>query len=183
VRVITPVVVAAHHANLSNDPADARIESCAAAEVWGGAVHAIADLSVPEPDFARAWEAHLLPYFRQTVDRIGFDFSEDWVDAVRFALGSRDWARAKHPFQTILAQAQSTLAQRSDDYSVPAKWLRVVQPCLMEVRYSDYEGASMHRALAELLISHLDHPYARPSPHRRHRKELTRAGSQVQAVS
>jgi hypothetical protein len=125
------------------------------------------------------WAVWVVPVLEKVLPRLSFDYSCEWVDAFRFISQERD-PRLLEPLSGwVLARIASSLGPSSsssseegeggreggvgdDGYTAQAKWLRLVQPFLIEscgYPATRKEGQKLARRLVPFLLRSLGHPY------------------------
>jgi len=121
------------------------------------------------------WAEWVLPVLERVLPRLSFDYSCEWVDAFRFISQEQDPRLLSPLSEWVLARVTSTLGHLSlmegeggreggvgDDYTAQAKWLRLLQPFLIEAcgyPSTRKDGQGLTRRLVPFLLRALGHPY------------------------
>ena len=121
------------------------------------------------------WAVWVVPVLEKVLPRLSFDYSCEWVDAFRFISQERNPRLLSPLSEWVLARIASSLGPSclkegeggreggvGDDYTAQAKWLRLLQPFLIEAcgyPATRKEGQGLARRLAPFLLRSLGHPY------------------------
>jgi len=159
-RVLAPPLLRALATALSDpgrDLADERNTACAAAEIVAGLLREATkkgDAASGDGADADAVWGLALPLLETRLSSASFDFSADWADGIRFAVGKREPERVAPLVRLLVRRTALSLGTKQggsgsclgregsaggggvggvgDDYSEQAKWLRCLQAVVCE---------------------------------------------------
>ncbi len=173
-RLVAPLVEAAVGILEGMPTEHERAYYATVAEVVAGLVSEYTRAEAAEGRRARLWAA-VLPALEKVLPKLSLDYANEWADAFRFMAQQRGPHLLEPVVALLLQRAVGSLgglpagsapvakvAAIGDDYTAQAKWLRLLQPFLIEAAgepRTRAQGQALAARLLPCLLSNLGHPY------------------------